>query len=196
MNFQINEAQELGVRPEKIAALKAHAQYQRDHYTEEDIRLAGALMKTACDLAGDDFSDTYKIFNGLLHHPVPATGHRKLASIVYMCLGRIRLRQEKVAFNPLSILSSAGKALVGGASTVSSDVARLIALLGATTGGVGAAGLWAAKRGITQEDDKLREMEIQRDTYHQLNAEVKAELKRRRMAPTPTNTAAAVDYLT
>jgi hypothetical protein len=195
MNFQLSEALDRGIKPEKLAALLYHAQYQRDRQTEADIRLAGALMKTACDIAGDSHSDIFKIYNGLLHYPQLTPGHRKLASIVYMCLGRIKLRPEKVA-NPLARLAAGAKAVIGGATGLGPELLKTIAAGGAITGGATAAGLWAANRGITQEDDKLRELEIQRDTYNQLNAEVKAELARRKMAPTPENQAAAVDYLT
>jgi hypothetical protein len=195
MNFQRSAALDQGMKPEMLGAVKAHARYQHDHYTEADIRLAGALMKTACDIAGDAHSDIFKIYNGLLHHPLTTPGHRKLASVVYMCLGRVKLRQEKEA-NVLSRLATGAKAVISGTTGLGPELLKTIAAGGAITGGATAAGLWAANRGITQEDDKLRELEIQRDTYNQLNAEVKAELARRKMAPTPENQAAAVDYLT
>jgi hypothetical protein len=187
---------DLGHPLEKSAALQARAQALRETYSEADIRLAGALMKTATELGGDTTSEVHQLFAGLCRHAEPTPGKRKLASIVYTCLGRVRIRQEKQAFNPLPKILAVARAVGGGAAAVTPDLARLIALGGAATGGVASAGLWAANRGITQEDQKLRELEIQRDTYHQLNAEVKSELSRRRMKPTPTNTAAAVDYLT
>jgi len=188
-------AREFSIRPEKVAALKAHAEFQRDNYSEADIRLAAALMKTAAEISGDTHSDAYRIYCGMLKQASPTDGKRQLASVVYTCLGRVTLAQEKQA-NPLPKIVGAGRAVGGLLTAYMPDALRMIALGGVGVGGMSGAGLWALNRGVSQEDEKLRQMEIQRDTYHRLNAEVKAELQRRNMEPTPTNTAAAVDYLT
>lgn len=197
MNFAaLLELEAHNIPRKNAAALQACAKTLQETYTEADIRLAGALMKTAAEQAGDTESEEYHLFGGLCSRATPTPGQRKLASIVYTCLGRVKLRQEKQAFNPLPKIIPALRAVISGTAAATPDIARMIVLGGAATGGITGAGLWAGQRGITQEDQKLRELEIQRDTYHQLHSEVKAELSRRRMKPTPTNTAAAVDYLT
>jgi hypothetical protein len=196
MDLAVSHAvQDVSIDPEKVAMLKAHAAYQREHYSVADIRLAAALMKTAAEVSEDVHSDTYHTYCGLLKQATPTPGKRQLASIVYTCLGRVVLEQEKQA-NPLPKIVSGIRAIGGVASALIPDVFRLIALGGVGVGGIAGAGTWALNRGVTQEDEKLRQLEIQRDTYHRLNSEVKAELQRRNMEPTPGNTAAAVDYLT
>lgn len=192
--------QDLALRPEKISMVEAHAAYQRDNYSEADIRLAAALLKTAAEVSEDVHSDTYKISCGMLKNASPTAGKRQLASVIYTCLGRVKLAQEKQTHEkqagPLPKLLGGLRALGSGAYTLTPGIARLIVAAGVGAGGVAGAGTWALNRGVTQEDEKLRQLEIQRDTYHRLNAEVKAELQRRNMEPNPTNTAAAVDYLT
>ena len=143
---------EHSILPEKVSALKAHAAYQREHYSEEDIRLAAALMKTAAEVSDDVHSDAYHVYCGLLKQASPTPGKRQLASVVYTCLGRITLLQEKQAANPFPKIVGAARALGGAATTFLPDVARLIALGGMGVGGLAGAGTWALNRGITQVD--------------------------------------------
>lgn len=159
---------------------------------------AAAIAKTAFEVTGETNNHTYLLYSGLLRYPKATPYNLKLAAVVMTSLGRVT-RNEKKALDLSWALNKGlamGKNFFGLGGSVVNEGANLLGLMGAGVGAVGGGGLWAINRGITGEDQKLREMELQRDTYHQLTSEVQAELKRRKMAPTPENTAAVVDYLT
>lgn len=178
------------------------AEAYRNAMGAEYVRRAATLVKTAFEVAGETKDPVYLLYKGMWLSPTSDAGQMKFASIAFQCMGRVTRRVQaldKVA-NPLSLpvlaFTDAGRgvsSLVGGAL---GEGASLAAALGVATGAVGGAGLWGMKRGLTQQNEKLRQLEIQRDTYHQLSAEVRDELARRKMQPTPSNVAAAVDYLT
>ena len=57
-------------------------------------------------------------------------------------------------------------------------------------------GAWLANRGLKKQDRELAKLEARRNTYLRLAAEVESELESRKLAPTPSNIAGAIDYLT
>jgi hypothetical protein len=107
-------------------------------------------------------------------------------------------KQEEMEKSATSLtkLWSALSAATGAGQWLASNTLQTLGLLGTAGGAALGGGTWALGRSLTAEDQKNREMEIQRDTYRRLTSEVNDELKRRKLAPTPANTAAAVDYLT
>lgn len=175
-----------------------HISAFRQRQGAEYVRKAAAIIKTAFEVSGDPTNIVCQMYTALLKRPEPTIGNMKLASIAMQSLGRV-IRQkhamEKQALGPAAFLSGA-RNLVGGVTSAMGPAANLLMGLGATGGAlVGGTG-WALNRAIGSEDQKSREMEIQRDTYRRLAAEVQNELARRKLKPNPANTAAAVDYLT
>ncbi len=167
------------------------------------VTVAAALMKTAYDLQGDSAHPTAELYSRLLVASDHTPAHQKLAAVVYCALGKIAQRRdelEKIAAGPLfaGLAESWGalKGIGGGTKNVAAPILHTLAALGIGGGGLIGAGVWGTKRLLSTEDQKSREMEIQRDTYRKLTAEVEAELKRRGLKNTPSNTAAAIDYLT
>jgi hypothetical protein len=189
------EAVSAGIDPCQRENLVKLASLQRENYDGADIRLAAALAKTAFEVSGQEGSPHHLIFSALLKRPAVTEGHRKLASVVFCSLGTVT-RRQKQASNPALTAWQGIRSATGSVAAVTPEVFRMLTLGMMAAGGVAGGGAWAFNRSLTGEDEKLRQLEIQRDTYGQLSAEVKAELARRKMDPTPANQAAAVDYLT
>lgn len=166
----------------------------RERQGAEYVRKAAAIVKTAFEVTQQTESDTYKVYAALAANPVATPGALKLASVALQCLGRVEIRKQ--ANTGPAGLWAVLRGVGGAAASGTAEAARLMALAGAAAGIPLGGGIWALRRGVTKEDQKLRELEIQRDTFGQLTSEVAEELKRRKMAPTPENTAAVVDYLT
>lgn len=193
------EAAAAGVEPAQRDILVKLADTQRDNYSSAEIRLAAALAKTASEIAGESGGTVHRLYSALLRDPAASDGHRKLASVVFASLGAVSRRQEEVRLkqaNPLLTAAKSVRGLLGGLGAVTPEVMGGLAMIGLAGGGVAGGSTWALNRALTGEDEKLRQLELQRDTYGQLSAEVKAELARRKLDPSPANQAAAVDYLT
>ncbi len=162
---------------------------------EDYVFNAAVIMKTAFEFCGHTDSEAYPVYALMAQRPEVSPGSVKLAKVVYECLGRVKEQQQKQAgwladaFNVISGASSAAK-------VVTPEALRSLAFLGVTGGALAGGGVWAAKKSLEPDDQKSRELEIQRDTYRRLTSEVQDELSRRNLAHTPTNTAAVVDYLT
>lgn len=189
---QALQPQDIDLQP--VESLRAFRQRQGAEY----IRKAAAVVKTAFEVASDTGNPTYLLYSGLLARPAFTAGNMKLAAVAMQSLGRV-IRQQQELVKRAGPLASAFGWLRGAAGGLSKAVPMALqgeAALGATMGALGGATAWGVNRAITSEDQKIRELEIQRDTYRRLTAEVQDELARRRMKPTPENTAAAVDYLT
>jgi hypothetical protein len=120
---------------------------------------------------------------------------RKLASLVYQSLGSALFKQAGIGRSLAGVQRFiTGATRLGIATTP--ELAKMFTAAALATGAAGGAGAWALEKKITGEDNKLRDREIQRDTYGRLAAEIQAELERRKLQPSPKNTAAVVDYLT
>lgn len=156
-----------------------------------DIRMAAAIAKAAYDTGGMPDCPEAMLFKGILRDPYPSVYKSKVASAVFAVLAR----HDKLA-NPLAGAISRIKGIAGGVASGASSLARMGLGLSAGIGGIGAAGLWGVNRMMAGDDQDLRKLEIERDTYGRLAKEVSEELKRRNLDPTPANTAAVVDYLT
>lgn len=170
----------------------------RERHGREYIRKAAAVLKTAFEVTGDTGCPTYLMFCGLLKRPEPTPGNLKLAAVAMQALGRVVREQHEMTKNaasPAALLATARSAIAAGAA-IPGPVLQALAFMGGTAGALAGGTAWATGRALGVEDQKAREMEIQRDTYRRLTSEVQNELKRRRMTPNPANTAAAVDYLT
>lgn len=185
------ECAHMGIDPSRRERLVKLADEQRRNYTSADIRLAAALAKTAFECSDEPGSIPHRLFAQLLKTPTPTPGNRKIASIVFLSMGRV-IRQKRASVRAAALARN----LLGFATSAVPEVVKGVGMVGLAAGGLGGGALWAAQRGLTHEDQQLREQEIQRDTYSRLSAEVKAELERRKMVATPANRAAAVDYLT
>ncbi len=160
--------------------------------------VAAALIKTAYQLQGEPDHFMVRLFEQVNRQP-DNDGSIKLAGIVYQALGKIAWQQqelEKLATGGLATAWAGLQNLWGGTKTVPPSALKLLAFLGTAAGATAGAGAWSLNRSLTKDDQSLRELEIQRDTYRKLTTEVEDELRRRKLAPTPANTAAAVDYLT
>lgn len=159
------------------------------------VRNAAVIMKTACESEGQEGTPTWAVYSKMAHHPTTDPGSIHLASIVYEALGSIH-RQQKVASPALGSVWNTVTGVGSAAGAVPTTLLRSLSLLGIVGGAAAGGGMWGLNRALGKEDQKSRQLEIQRDTYRRLNAEVQAELRRRNLAPNPTNTAAVVDYLT
>lgn len=163
------------------------------------VKTASAIMKTACELNGQTGSMLHMLYTKLAAEEKPSSGAVQLASVVYTALGKAYKQAaalEKVAFGGIP---RAWGVLTGGAALskqLTPKMLMLIGSLGVASGAAGGGAVWGANRLLTKDDQKNRELEIQRDTYSRLTAEVENELKRRNLTATPENTAAVVDYLT
>lgn len=184
-------------RPVKYKEAAQLVSVYRKHRGVDYVRTAAVLMKTACESAGAQEDPMFGLFSRLAQRPFADEGTLKLASIVYTSYQKVTQEQEldKQASGPFSTMWTGMKALGAGAAGLPA-LLNTVGLVGAVGGSLAGGGLWAANRSISKEDQKSRELEIQRDTYRRLTAEVQAELQRRKLAPTPANTAAVVDYLT
>lgn len=187
--FEALEPPQISLQP--VDTMAAYRNRQGAEY----VRKAAAIVKTAFEVTGDTQADVYKVYSMLLRDPTPTAGKLKLASIAMTCLGKVVRRQQE-AVKLASAFPAAVRALWSGGRAVLPEVLHMLAFMGGTAGAAAGGGMWALNRSIKAEDQKNRELEIQRDTYRQLTAEVQDELKRRNLAPTPENQAAAVDYLT
>ena len=163
--------------------------------------VAAALIKTAYELQGEPHHPNIRLYQSL-QKVADQAGAIQLAQVVYQSLGKVRRTQEAIeklaTAGPGGLASAwAGlQSLWSGAKTVPGSALKTIGFLGTVAGGGAGAGAWALSRSLNKEDQQLRELEIQRDTYRKLTAEVEAELQRRKLKNTPANRAAAVDYLT
>lgn len=163
--------------------------------TEGQLRFAGALAKTAFEISDTSDHPCYAMYCRIAARPEKSATDRMFASVVYESLGRVCLQQEKAA-NPLARGIAKLRGFAGAVVPASDLLTRSVLLTGGATGAASAAGLWGLNRIFNGENQRLRKLETERDTYHRLAAEVSAELKRRKLTPTPENTAAVVDYLT
>lgn len=179
----------LGGRIDKVAGEQAAS------YTPRQVALAASLAKTAFEEAGINDNLAYDAFCSIVRNPSDSPGHRKIASVVFTCMGRV-MRKEAVAFPGIAKAINLGKATVTGATSLTPDVAKVLIGAGGLTGALGGSAVFAAQKGLSRQDAKLREEEERRDTYNRLAREVQEELKRRNLDPTPANQAAVVDYLT
>lgn len=184
-------------RPCRYKEAQALVAEYRHRQGEAYVCGASVLMKTAFEVAGQIEDPAFGLFARLADNPQVNAGTLKLASIVYTTYARVTAEQERLekVAGPVAKLWTGMKTLGAGAAGLPSFL-NTVGLVGITGGALAGGGLWAANRSITNEDQKLREAEIQRDTYRKLTAEVQNELRRRHLAPTPSNTAAVVDYLT
>jgi hypothetical protein len=168
------------------------AEARREHMGSAEIRLASTIAKTAFQVVDPD-SFEFQMFRGLEAVPDETPYNRKVACAVFRCLGRLKIMDR---IQKQASLFAALRGVGGAAIPLMGETGKLLALSGAL-GGASAAGLgWGINRGLTNEEKKLRELEIQRDTYGRLAAEVRDELQRRKLTPTPENVAATVKYLT
>lgn len=181
----------MGIDPQRRELLVSTAKMARENYSPTDIRLAAAVAKTAFDYS-DPGSTHHLLFSKLLENPVASEGNKKIAAAVFAAAG-IVFRNDKQAF---ARVAGPLKAVGGAAVRFLPEAAKTIGLLGMGAGALGGGALWAGNRALTKEDEGLRKLEIQRDTYSRLASEVKAELERRRMSASPENVGAAVEYLT
>lgn len=181
--------------PEDPACISKELEYKRAAADKEYVQTASVIMKTAFEFCGETHSEAYPVYARMSQNPEVSNASVKLAQVVYESLGKIKQQREKQA----GWLADAFNLLGGAASatrTVTPEALRSLAFLGVTGGALAGGSVWATKKAIEPDDQKSRELEIQRDTYRRLTAEVQDELKRRNLANTPTNTAAVVDYLT
>ena len=155
------------------------------------VKLASVIMKTSFEQTGDIENSLYGLFTKIASADSFGPGEMELASAVYSAMGNL----EKKAVSPLSFVTSGAKAL-SNTLGMAGNLLQSEGMLGMAGGALAGGGLWGLNRALTSEDDKARKLEIQRDTFRRLNAEVEAELARRNLARTPSNTAAVVDYLT
>jgi hypothetical protein len=172
------------------------AQARREQMGSAEIKLAAVLAKTAFQVAGDRGFE-FQLFRGLEAAPTETPENRKVACLVFRCLGRLSFqdRLAKQAGAGLSLFQAL-RGAGGAAIPLMGETGKLMALAGALGGASAAGAGWGINRALTKEEKKLQELEIQRDTYGRLAAEVRDELKRRRLSPTPQNVASAVKYLT
>lgn len=197
LRVDIHEA--LQPPPDNQEILKSSRLF-RETQGADYVAKAAAIVKTAFEVADQAGDPVHGIYSSLCLNPSATPGHLKLASVAYACLGRV-LRRQKELYKQAAGGGGAAVAgffrnLVPAAGTTLPEIIKGMMLYGGAMGAPIGAGAWALNRGLTSENQKLRELEIQRDTYGQLAAEVRAELRRRKLAPTPENQAAAVDYLT
>jgi hypothetical protein len=186
-----------GVDPECADRLEKVASEQATSYSVEDVALAASLAKVAYEVAGMDHNEDYDAFCALVRKPGLTAGHRKIASVVFSSLGRVmRAPMDKEAFLSGPKVLNALKAVVGASSALTPDMLKIIVGAGGLTGALGGAAVYGAQRGVTNQDAKLREEEVRRDTYNSLAKEIDDELKRRQLSNTPNNQAAVADYLT
>jgi hypothetical protein len=159
-------------------------------YGPSHIKLAGALVKTAYEQTARPRHPIRHVYAYLCLDPSPTPGKAKLAAIAFGAWGKVLEKQG--TFNPLSRVSG----FAGSAAKMVPDIARTLALASAAGGAVLGAGTWGINRSLLHQDRKIREKEIQRDAYLQLTKEIREELERRGLDPTPKNVAKTVDYLT
>lgn len=184
---------------ELVSFARGAGEHLRQSYGTVQIRQAALLAKTAFEAAGQKGSIPHQLFDALEQLPEENPQNRKLASIVFQGLGRAKntverqmSRLDKQADNPLrKALAVAGAALSGVGNTAKT-VFGVGALAGSTVGG----GAWLANRGLKKQDRELAKLEARRNTYLRLAAEVESELESRKLAPTPSNIAGTIDYLT
>jgi len=181
--------------------LQKQANFVRPADPVSYCQVAAALIKTAHELQDDPENPTVFLYELVRQDPF-SEGALKLASIVYQSLGRISRENESLeklanaGAGGLTAFRSAMQSLFTAGKSAPINLLKTVGLLGALAGGTAGAGTWAIGRGLSHEDQNLRELEIKRDTYRKLTAEVDAELQRRGLKKTPANLAAAVDYLT
>jgi len=161
----------------------------REQYDTTAVRRIATLVKKAFESIRRTDCSAYHIYRGLALDPIPDKQAKELASLAYQALGRASMQIEKQADGTFR------RFLTGIAPTLSGAV-QTFGMAGALAGVPVGAGLWLTNRGLGGQDKQLRELEIQRDTYGRLAAEVEDELKRRNLDATPANVAATVDYLT
>ncbi len=182
----------MGVDPRKRELLVSTAKSARESYTPTDIRMAAAVAKTAFDIA-EPGSMHHALFSKLLENPAATDGNRKIAAAVFAAVGIVSRHEN--SGKSARVLAPL-RAVAGTAMRLTPEVIKTLGLLGMGAGALGGGAFWAGKRQLTSEDESLRKMEIQRDTYGRLASEVKAELARRKMTNSPKNVGAAVEYLT
>lgn len=184
-------------RPNKWKEAQELVSVYRRQCGDAYVRGAAVLMKTAYECSGGIEDPAFGMFCRLADHPTIDEGSLKLASIVYSSYEKVTRQSEALekAAGPLAGLWTGMKALGAGVAGLPS-ILNTVGMVGVTGGALAGGGLWAANRSLTTEDQKMREAEIQRDTYRRLTAEVQKELQRRHLTATPSNTAAVVDYLT
>lgn len=183
----------LGFDPDEGEMAVKVANQLRAQYGETEIRRAAGIVKKAFESVRRTDAYAYHVFRGLHKNPTVDEQSLKLASLAYICIGRAAEKTEKVA----NVLARAGA--IGAAADPAGTLGSIIkafgvagAMAGVPVGGAA----WLIRRGLTSQDKKLRELEIQRDTYGRLASEVEQEMKRRNLERTPENVAATVDYLT
>lgn len=157
------------------------------------VKVAAALVKTAFEVSGKTDEPGYRIYSGLLAQPDITPGKLKLAQIGLQCFGKAE-KQATAAW--VSKTLGAAKDTLGATTAAIPEAASVLALASGAFGSALGGGAWAIQRALTKDEKKLRELEIQRDTYNRLATEVRDELRRRKLAPTPANQAAVIDYLT
>jgi len=186
----------LGLSPEEGELAVKVASELRRQYGETEIRRAAGLVKTAFESIRRTDSPVYHVFRGLYLNPTVDEQSVKLASLAYICIGRAAERTEKVAGG--AAVGAGVKRMLGSVSlpTLLGDAIKTFGMAGGLAGVPVGGAAWLMRRGMTGQDKKLRELEIQRDTYGRLAAEVEQEMKRRNLANTPENVAATVEYLT
>jgi hypothetical protein len=155
-----------------------------DMLTVSDIRSAARIALRSLTEAGAA-PEEKAAFASMFAEPSLEEPHRKLASVFFRALGKFLSRDMEKRANPVSWLPSAV-----------SESARLMALVGLAGGSLLGGGAWVARRGLSNEDEATRRLEIQRDTYQRLAADIRAEMARRKLKSTPENVAAVADYLT
>jgi hypothetical protein len=176
-----------------------------DTYGRDEIVKAAAVAKTAYETAGRSGSRAHLLFHGILSEPVVTDFQRKVASVVFQCLGRqaeVRAFHEKLANSGPVMLAGIKQLLQRGANaagaglSVYGNTIKALAGAGALTGAVAGTGAWGLQRALGKEDQKSRKLELQRDSYSQLAREIDKELELRGLVKNPSTTAAAYDYLT
>lgn len=122
----------------------------------------------------------------------PGPVANRLALAVFAAIGK----HEKQASRPLAMLTGIGRALVPGSMETALGAAKLALIGSAAAGGAVGAGVLGTQRLMEKDEDKNLKLMQEKALMKKLSDDVRRELQLRKLAPTPENTAAVVDYLT
>ena len=125
----------------------------------------------------------------------PGPEANPVATAIHAAMGR-HLRQEAGIDKQAYAFWEGIKRLVPTGASTLIDGLKIIGAAGLGAGAIGGAGVFGTQRLLEGDDAETLKLERRRAAMKRLTAEIDRELKVRKLAPTPENQAAVVDYLT